>query len=68
MLACLRPANSDDVSAGVIAQGVGIWTLPLVAVTLALLQMAAWWRLVERMRVARPDLATLGPDEPAHGH
>jgi fucose permease len=36
--------------AGVAAEDIGIWTLPPVAVVLALLMLAIWWRLVARIR------------------
>ncbi len=53
--------------AGAIAQGSGVWTLLPFAVTLALLQMAVWWRMVECMRTARPDLDLECPSGPRPG-
>jgi fucose permease len=35
--------------AGAIAQGIGVWTLPPFALTLALLQLVIWWLVVGRM-------------------
>ncbi|GIG87478.1 MFS transporter [Plantactinospora endophytica] len=39
--------------AGAVAQGIGVWTLLPFAVTLAVGQLAIWWRLARRITPAR---------------